>query len=66
MNQMNLKDEHNIIRESIRAFAEKEIKPVAGELDEKEEFSAELTAKMGELGLFGTTVAEEFGGHGLD
>ena len=66
MNQMNLKEEHNIIRESIRAFAEKEIKPVAGKLDENEEFSAELTAKMGELGLFGTTVAEEFGGHGLD
>ena len=66
MNQMNLKEEHNIIRESIRAFAEKEIRPVAGKLDENEEFSAELTAKMGELGLFGTTVAEEFGGHGLD
>ncbi len=66
MNQMNLKEEHNIIRESIRAFAEKEIRPVAGKLDENEEFSAELTAKMGELGLFGTTVAEECGGHGLD
>ncbi len=63
---MNLNDEHNLIRGSIREFAEREIKPVAGQLDEKEEFSSELTAKMGGMGLFGTTVAEKYGGHGLD
>ena len=43
-----------------------EVAPVAGELDEKEEFSVELTRKMGEIGLFGMFVADEFGGQGMD
>lgn len=59
-------DEHEAIRKTIRAFAEKEIKPVAQKLDETEEFSVELTAKMGEMGLFGIVVPEEYGGQGLD
>lgn len=62
----NLTEEQKHIRETVRAFAEREIKPLAHELDEKAEFSVELTQKMGELGLFGITVPEEFGGHGLD
>ncbi|MDO8805836.1 MAG: acyl-CoA dehydrogenase family protein [Elusimicrobiota bacterium] len=63
---MHLTDEHDLIRSTIRSFAEREIKPIAGELDEKEEFSAKLAKRMGEMGLFGTTVSEEYGGHGLD
>jgi alkylation response protein AidB-like acyl-CoA dehydrogenase len=39
---------------------------VAGELDEKEEFSVSLTQQMGDIGLFGMTVPEEYGGQGLD
>ncbi len=54
-----------MLRQSIREFAEKEIGPVAQELDEKEEFSIELTKKMAELGLFGIFVPEEFGGSGM-
>ena len=50
----------------MRSFAEKEIAPVAQELDEKEEFSLELTRKMGDLGLFGMFVSPEYGGSGLD
>jgi short/branched chain acyl-CoA dehydrogenase len=61
-----LNQDHDIIRDSIRSFAEKEIKPVARELDEKEEFSVELTHRMGEMGLFGMVVPEEYGGQGLD
>lgn len=61
-----LTDEQKLIRETVREFAEREIKPVAGELDEKQTFSYELTKKMGDLGLFGMTVAEKYGGHGLD
>ncbi len=61
-----LTDEQKLIRETVRDFAEREIKPVAGELDEKQTFSYELTKKMGDLGLFGMTVAEKYGGHGLD
>lgn len=61
-----LTEEHDMLRQSVRDFAEREIKPLAQELDEKEQFSPELTKKMGDLGLFGITVPEEYGGHGLD
>ena len=49
----SLSTDHEILRESVRSFAEKEIKPVARELDEKEEFSYETMQKMAQLGLFG-------------
>jgi alkylation response protein AidB-like acyl-CoA dehydrogenase len=58
--------EQEILRKSVRDFAEKEIKPRARELDEKEEFSYETCRAMAELGLFGMFVAEEYGGQGLD
>lgn len=61
-----LSEHHNMLRDAVRSFAEKEIKPVAAELDEKEQFSEELTRKMGELGLFGIVVAPEYGGQGMD
>lgn len=63
---MLLNEEHLIIRDSIRRFAEEEIKPLARELDEKEQFSVELTQKMGEMGLFGMTIDPQYGGHGMD
>ena len=61
-----LTEEQNLIRETVREFAEREIKPVAKELDEKAEFSHDLTRKMGELGLFGMYIPEKYGGQGLD
>ncbi len=62
----DLTEEQNILRQTVRSFAENEIKPVARELDEKEEFSIELTKRMGELGLLGIFVSPEYGGAGLD
>ncbi|WP_459940412.1 acyl-CoA dehydrogenase family protein [Deferrisoma palaeochoriense] len=62
----DLTAEQNILRQSVREFAEKEIRPVARELDAKEEFSYDLTRKMGEMGLFGIFVSPEYGGSGLD
>lgn len=59
-------EEHDLIRQSIRDFAEKVIKPVAGELDEKEEFSIEITKEMGSVGLFGMVVDPAYGGQGFD
>ncbi|MBN2264111.1 MAG: acyl-CoA dehydrogenase family protein, partial [Prolixibacteraceae bacterium] len=53
-------------RMKVRQFAESEIKPVAIELDRKEEFSVELAKKMGKAGLFGITMPKELGGQGLD
>ncbi len=58
--------EQEILRKSVRDFAEKEIKPKARELDEKEEFSYETCRAMGDLGLFGMIVSEQYGGQGLD
>jgi alkylation response protein AidB-like acyl-CoA dehydrogenase len=61
-----LTEEHELLRKSVRDFAERHIKPVAQELDEKGLFSEELTRKMGEIGLFGMTIPHEYGGQGLD
>lgn len=57
---------HEDFRREVRAFAEQHIRPVAAELDEKAEFSVGLTRKMGDAGLLGVTIPEEFGGRGLD
>jgi short/branched chain acyl-CoA dehydrogenase len=62
----DLTEEHNMIRQTVRDFAEREIKPIAQELDEKELFSNALTQQMGELGLFGMTLPEAYDGQGLD
>ncbi len=61
-----LSDEQKMIRETVRDFAEREIRPVAKDLDEKGEFSYDLTKKMGELGLFGMYLPEKYGGQDMD
>ena len=61
----DLSDEQNLTRQSIRTFAESEIRPVARELDEREEFSPELTRKMADLGLLGCFVSEKYGGSSM-
>jgi alkylation response protein AidB-like acyl-CoA dehydrogenase len=58
----DLTEEENLLRQAVRDFAEREIAPVAEDLDEREEFSVELTQKMGELGLLGCFVPVEYGG----
>ncbi len=62
----DLPQEHEMLRKTVRDFAEAEIKPVAQKLDEKEEFSLDLVRKMGEMGFFGVTVSPDYGGQGLD
>ncbi|MDH4269258.1 MAG: acyl-CoA dehydrogenase family protein [Dehalococcoidia bacterium] len=61
----DLSEEQNLTRQAIRGFAEKQIAPIARELDEKEEFSAELTHKMADLGLLGCFVSEKYGGSNM-
>ena len=65
MLNFDLTEEQQILRDSIRAFAEKEIKPIAEELDTNEEFSLDLFKKMAEIGLFGMFVSEEYGGSNI-
>ena len=62
----DLTREQEMIRKEVRHFAEKEIAPLALELDETESFSAALTRKMGQIGLFGMFVAEAYEGQQMD
>ncbi len=55
----------DMIRESVHAFAQAEIAPIAEQIDREDKFPRELWNKMGALGLLGITVEEEFGGTGL-
>ncbi len=61
-----LTQEQTLIRQTVRDFAEQEIKPIAQKLDAEEKFSNELTSRMGELGLFGMYLPENYGGSGMD
>lgn len=61
-----LTDEHEMIRQAARDFAQKEIAPIAAEFDESGDFPYETIKKMGALGLMGIEVPEEFGGAGMD
>ena len=62
----SLSMEQEILRNSVRDFAEKEIRPVARDLDEREEFSYDTMGKMADLGLFGMFASEKYGGQGMD
>ena len=62
----DLNEEQQILRSSVRKFAEDVIKPAARELDEKEEFSYDTMKGMAEMGLFGIFVSPDYGGQGLD
>ncbi len=59
-------DEQKAIIEMIRQFADEQILPNAGRLDHADEFPTEIVAQMRDLGLFGVTIPEEYGGMGLD
>jgi alkylation response protein AidB-like acyl-CoA dehydrogenase len=61
-----LSEDHVMMRQMVRDFAETEAAPGAEERDEKEEFSMELWKKCGELGLAGVTFPEEYDGVGAD
>ncbi|MCP2670042.1 isovaleryl-CoA dehydrogenase [Maricaulaceae bacterium EIL42A08] len=54
-----------MLRDTVRSFASDRIAPRAAEIDEKDEFPADLWPQLGELGLLGITVEEELGGTGL-
>ncbi len=61
-----LSPEHEAFRRSIRDFADKEVAPHVAEWDKAHHFPVDLVRTMGELGLFGLTAPEEFGGVGED
>ena len=61
----DLTENQIIIRDTIRDFAEKNIRPVIMEYDESQKFPMEIMKQLGELGFLGILVSEEYGGAGL-
>lgn len=61
-----LSDEHEAFRAAVREFAEKEIAPHVAQWDRDHHFPVDVVRKMGQMGLFGLTAPEEFGGAGAD
>src|SRR5512134_665259 len=60
--QFDLGETVGLLRDTVREFAKREIAPRAAEIDRRNEFPADLWRKLGELGVLGMTVAEEYGG----
>jgi len=61
-----MNETHQMLQQTCRDFADQQLKPVAGELDREHRFPAEQIAQMGELGLMGIAVPDEYGGAGMD
>jgi short-chain 2-methylacyl-CoA dehydrogenase len=62
----DLGDEHQLLRDTVRQFALEKVAPVAEELDREKRFPYGIVAELGELGLMGMTIPEEYGGAGSD
>jgi isovaleryl-CoA dehydrogenase len=63
--KFNLGEDIEMLRDSVASFAAAEIAPRAAEIDRSNQFPMDLWKKMGELGILGITVPEEFGGAGM-
>ncbi len=61
-----LSDDHQLLRQTVRSFAEQEVAPVAGELDLAKAFPYEIVAQMAKLGWMGISYPEQYGGAGSD
>lgn len=61
-----LTDEQELIRSSVREFAEAEVAPIAAEIDKNHRFPLETVPKLGEMGLLGMLIPEEYGGSHMD
>ena len=64
--QLELNEQQKMIRNMVKEFAEKEVAPIAAELDKKEEYPTKTLEKMAKLGLLGIIIPQEYGGAGLD
>ena len=63
---LTMTEEHIMLRDAVRDFAQKEIAPIAVEYDESGEFPLDTIRKMGKMGLMGIEIPEDYGGAGMD
>ena len=61
-----LTEEQKLIRETVRNYVKKEISPIIEDYAQKAEFPEQIVRQLGELGCFGPTIPQEYGGGGLD
>ncbi len=61
-----LTDTHKLVRESVRAFVKKEISPIIDEYAQSAEFPSQLIKGLADIGAFGPTIPQEYGGGGMD
>jgi glutaryl-CoA dehydrogenase len=61
-----LTDEHLLVRDSVRNYVKKEISPIIEDYAQKAEFPQQIVAQLGQMGCFGPTIPEQYGGGGLD
>jgi glutaryl-CoA dehydrogenase len=61
-----LTEEQKLVRESVRSYVKKEISPIIEDYAQRAEFPQHIVKQLGELGCFGPTIPEEYGGGGLD
>jgi glutaryl-CoA dehydrogenase len=61
-----LTEEHKMVRDAVRSYVKAEISPIIEEYAQKAEFPRHIVGRLGELGCFGPTIPEQYGGGGLD
>ncbi|GAC1418906.1 MAG: acyl-CoA dehydrogenase family protein [Flavisolibacter sp.] len=61
-----LSEEHKLIRDTVRKYVKKEISPIIEDYAQKAEFPVHIVRQLGELGCFGPTIPDQYGGGGLD
>ncbi len=66
MVDFSLSEDHRALRDVVRDFVKRHVAPIASEIDEKEEFPYDTVRQMGEMGLLGVKVSEEWEGAGMD
>jgi len=66
LNLFDPTEEHSLLRQSVRQFVSAEVEPQAAQFDRDEQFNLALFRRLGDLGLLGITVPEQFGGSGMD
>jgi glutaryl-CoA dehydrogenase len=61
-----LTEEHRLVRDSVRSYVKKEISPIIEDYAQKAEFPQQIVAQLGQMGCFGPTIPEKYGGGGID